>query len=355
MISRIRYFQSTLVLTIILSLASCSDETTTSIKDGDIFIAGSADNGKGISTATYWHNGSPVHLTSTVPNFDIKSSSAKTMTVSGNDVYVCGVLWTSLGGGLPVYWKNGEPVVLGQVNDSASDVAVVGNDVYVAGGVIAQDGSHFGVLWKNGVINYLTEEPIQSVATGTLLVSGDDVYIGGCIIKDGKTYAVYWKNGTPHFLTSGDSPAYVHKLALDGDIVYSVVYESSNGTARYYKNEQVIDLTDGSSYALVHAICVNDGDVYVAGTRVNGVTTELLVWKNNNIIEMPQPYNYEPHVGDIAIKSNDILVAGSMQFIDEHNNIYTDAALWTNGIPERLQRGSDGINQYTASSIEVHD
>ena len=97
----------------------------------NVYVAGSQWNGTSY-VATYWKNGTPVHLTD-----GSKSTLANSIFVSGSDVYVAGEEYyvTSLAGTVAKFWKNGVLTNLPADNqyNHANSIFVVGSDVYIAG------------------------------------------------------------------------------------------------------------------------------------------------------------------------------------------------------------------------------
>jgi len=350
------------VLLLALTLFSCFEEVKISPSsdpppkgknEKGLYIGGTAMNENGVAVASYWKNGVPINLSATYPDAVFYNSQGFGMAMSGNDVYVCGVLYTSKDN-IPVYWKNGVPVILTPGTGQATGIAVVGNSVYVSGVLRADNGNNYGVVWKNGNISYLTQGATYSSAN-TLLVSGQTVHVGGYTYQDDKTYATYWKNGNPQLLTSGDNFAQVESLAIAGNTVYAAGREHGNDVGKYWKDGQVVNLTDGSSQVIISAVYTKGHDVYVAGRRRNGDASELVVWKNNNIIiTTPAPMNaFDIQIQAVSVSQSDVLVTGSVIFRNENSSVYTHATLWTNGEPQTLAQGADGINGYYANSIVV--
>jgi hypothetical protein len=343
-----------------LTMFSCLDEVKMSPstdppprgKDNKgIYISGTGKDTNGGVVATYWKNGVPTNLFATYPDAVVYNSSGFGMTISGNDIYVCGILYTSKGN-YPIFWKNGHPTVLGPGNGEATAISVIGNVVYVSGIVSDDNGFNYGVVWKNGVISYLTEGEIYSSAT-TLVVSGQNVYVGGYLVQDGKTFAAYWKNGTVRLLTSGDNFANVQSLAIAGSTVYAAGIELGNDAGKYWKNGEVVNLTDGSVKVMVSALYTSGSNVFAAGKRQTGEMWEMVVWKNGNIVNATPMTAFDIQIQNIISTHSDVLVTGTVIFRNENSSIYTDATLWTNGEPETLPMGSDGLNGYFANSIAV--
>ena len=348
------------VLLLALTLFSCFEEVKMSPSsdpppkgknEKGLYISGTGKNQDGVAVATYWKDGVPINLSATYPDAVFYNSVGFGMAMSGNDIYVCGVLYTSKGN-IPAYWKNGVPVILTPGTGHATGIAVVGNNVYISGVLQFDNGDMYGVVWKNGVVSYLTEGTTFSLAN-TVVVSGQNVHVGGYIIQEGKTYATYWKNGNPQLLTSGDNFAQVESLAIAGNTVYAAGRELGNDVGKYWKDGQVVNLTDGSSQVTISAVCTKGHDVYLAGRRRNGDASELVVWKNNNIIITTPMNGFDIQIHAVGLSQSDVLVTGGVIFRNENSSVYAHATLWTNGEPETLAQGADGINVYLAKSIDV--
>jgi hypothetical protein len=347
-----RYIFSVLLFAA-LTLFSCSEDDNEpadpkELEDVD-YVAGIGVNAAGDPVATVWRAGVPTPLLASYPEALVYNSAAFGMDVVGKDVYVCGVLFTSKGN-FPIYWKNGSAGILGPGNGQATAIFVVDDDIYVTGIIADGTGYSYGVLWKNGNIDYLTEGNIYSSASA-VVVSGNDVYVGGNVHEEGETHAAYWKNGNPVLLTSGSLSAYVTSLALVGADVYTTVIDDGDETAKYWKNNQPVSLGDGTVNASVSCVHADGSDVYFAGTRRNGDSIDVIVWKNNAVVTTTPMPVFDIEISKLLARENVILLVGTV-VNDNVNPVHSDATIWTNGEPNVLERGSDGVNTLFATSID---
>ena len=177
--------------------------------------------------------------------------------------------------------------------------------------------------------------------------SGDDsdtddsngVYVAGYITNsDDITVAVYWKDGDLIELTDGTSDAEARAIAVDGDDVYVVGYESDKGV--YWKNGTEIELEDGE---IAYSIAIDDGDVYIAGNATGGNRTIAAYWKNDSIVKLTDGTNYA-YAYSVAVDGDDVYVAGY-----EYISSDTGAVYWKNGTEVELEDGEK------ARSIAVDD
>jgi hypothetical protein len=250
------------------------------VSGDDVYVAGYqvADNGNGI--VTYWKNGSPVYVTD--GSYD---AIAFAITVSGNDVYIAGTEGKFENDGyyiFPTYWKNGKPVHLtsGSQDGGAFDITVLDNDVYVAGAESNGFG-YFATYWKNGNPVILSD-PFDAVVANSIAVANGTVYVAGTqYLSDGHTIGKLWKNGEDVHLTDilNSSADYV---AVSNNDVY--VCTSGDQIAKYYKNGALVTLDSPGSFA--SAIAVNNENVYVAGSKSNGIHDIATYWKNGNPVSL---------------------------------------------------------------------
>ena len=62
---------------------------------------------------------------------------------------------------------------------------------------------------------------------------------------------------------------------------------------------------------------------------------------------------FDIQIHAVGVSQSDVLVTGGVIFRNENSSVYAHATLWTNGEPETLAQGADGINVYLAKSIDV--
>src|SRR4051812_31426428 len=98
---------------------------------------------------------------------------------------------------IATYWKNGTAIHLsdGTNHHIINDITVKGDDVYTVGfnynsALTAGDA----MMWKNSLATNLTNNAANSYSTALKVnVSGDDIYISG--LSNAKF--MVWKNGAP--------------------------------------------------------------------------------------------------------------------------------------------------------------
>jgi hypothetical protein len=249
------------------------------------------------------------------------------------DFYVAGIGE----GGVPVkavakYWKNGNEVALsnGTEQEWATDVAVSGSDVYVSGYDAGVNGSSIRAkYWKNGNEVILAENTDVNASGATdVIVSGTDFYVLGWenVNNNEEIGARVWKNGVRMQVAADSQYYYVDGIAVSGNDVHLVGYESNDlgyRKPKYWKNGVGTYFNDG----FPNEIVVKGNDVYIAGTK-NGKTG---YWKNDVFTEVT-----DQNVGivSIAVYGNDVILAG---------NLFSNRAgiVWKNGIPVAPFLGTD--------------
>ncbi len=258
-----------------------------------------------------------------------------------------------------------------QVGDSSSQV-----DVYVAGADSSSTDAYsdlsygLSTYWKNGKAVNLTHPsndygPGPAAATA-IAVSGDDVYVIGyqtsCGSRSCSDYGMFWKNGISVYL---NLPDYPNSLAVSNNDIYvagsSLYLTGTGGNAAYLKNEVKIDLPSGSTGSISTAIAVSGNDVYVAGIGITGSIYNgnqnyiAKYWKNGNAIDLTDGAK-GAQAWSIAVSGNDAYVAGT----EWNGNSYKDAngdqrqngiaKYWKNSQAINL---TDGSNSAYATSIVV--
>ena len=273
--------------TFLMDGANATEPQSVAVSGTDVYVAGySAPVGQpSLTTATWWHNGTPTHLTSTT------LSIALQVVLSGSDVYAVG--WDYLSGPkaypVPVYWKNGAETVLSTTFGYGQSIAVSGNTVYVAICQIDSDPnvqssaarirskpsdalnlvndcgktltggyqSTQAVLWTSGTPPSLLEE--KESAPVSIAVVGSDVYVTGFV----EPQPVVWKNGKETPLDSQTFPVYPSGpggiSVADGDVYIAATQfpaTSPQGLAGYYKNSVFTPLGVPGSQSLTSGIAV---------------------------------------------------------------------------------------------------
>ncbi len=115
-------------------------------------------------------------------------------------------------------------------------------------------------VYKNRQLYKSFNDPYDDISIRSICAKGNDVYCGG-YIYNGRYTATVWKNKKPlYHLLNTPNYAMVNSIAVDGDDVYSLVYEYAR-RIYVFKNDQQIFFTneDGQSSNLI----VNNGHIYL--------------------------------------------------------------------------------------------
>jgi hypothetical protein len=312
------------------------EETPKSGTVKDIYVAG-YDNFNGNSNAKIWKNSVPTYLT------DGKhESSASSIFVSGNDVYVVGYESNGVTNVAKI-WKNGIGTDLtdGEHESSASSVFVSGNNVYVVG-YESNGVTNVAKIWKNGVETDLTDGTVNAYAK-SVYVNGLDVYVVGKEEENYQYAGRLWKNGILTKLTEGINYTEIESVFVKNNDVYIAGYENnlllegadySNFTAKFWKNSIVTSLTDVKVSAVAQSIYIEDDNVYVAGSQVNGNVVVPKIWKNGKELVVGNFESYG-HLNSIVVVKNDIYTVG---FEKDNNTGKYPAKIWKNGVGTYLDQ-----------------
>ena len=175
----------------------------------------------------------------------------------------------------------------------------------------------------------------QSSSSMTLdtLFEGKSVYISGFYSDSIQItpIACYWKDGGRIDLDYGWAEDI---KVLNGDIYISGRWTDEtgwNGSYCYWKNGARTNLQGGTDDLEVGAIFVDDGDVYVAGTRIVDEgpfgTPIACYWRNGEINNL-HGTAYFGEGRDIAFKGNNIYISGH---VDKASTETWNACYWRNG------------------------
>lgn len=260
---------------------------------------------------------------------------ATAIAISGSDVYIAGyanapAAPTGETHVRAVYWKNGNPVYLteGVTSAEATDIAVVGNDVYVAGSEYNSKNIQVAKYWKNGISVNLSSGVNRAVANG-IVVNNNDVYVCGSEVTGDKNIVKYWRNGVSISLSANSG--FAGDIAVSGSDIYVAGYEILAGNlhsiARYWKNGKTVDLSDGAKSASAKRICINNNTVYIVGFDGE----KAVLWKNGQ----PTYLSDRGIASDVCVDENDIYVAGTVNI----NNRFV-AQYWKNDQSTTLSNNS---------------
>ncbi|WP_426670312.1 hypothetical protein ACPPVU_03500 [Mucilaginibacter sp. McL0603] len=276
------------------------------------------------------------------------------------DVYVSGVIANLMAPGifteLPVYYKNGISHSLSNTTAAYCGISaftVVNNDIY-AYGVFNKSM----VFWKNN-----TQQPFAnsdvSLVTG-IAMDGNNTYLSfaGANTLAGSTVrqtAGYTLNNNTLFEFTGSAYGIVSSgtdIYCFGDTAIATPDYSPSLYATYYKNKIPVHLSDikGSQQSVITSMFISGNDVYASGYvyRIDPVFNSPIIdtavyWKNGAMTVL-QAGGYVAHTTAIAVKGNDVYVAGyinngnwnsrNMDFRLPH------ATLWKNGVPVTLSKGA---------------
>ena len=188
-------------------------DTSSYLKEPDVYVAGYEKNNQEIRVATLWKNGIAQRLTD-----GSKSSYASNVYVWENNVYVAGFKINVQGMYVPAMWKNGimqsHFISEGFSYDAFNKGSFITEDniLYKAGYEKNKQGKCVAVLWKNRIAQSLTDGKNHASAIA-VYVSGNDVYVAGYEHNlKGKSVAMLWKNGIAQKLTDGNNHAEDHSV-----------------------------------------------------------------------------------------------------------------------------------------------
>lgn len=296
---------------------------------GDITIGSDAN-------AAYWKNG----LMTKLPIGPI--SSASCIYVNNNDVYITAP--GSYSADSVSYWKNNQPITLPDtlgVHSPCGALTISGGDVYATGTEHEYPYRNAGVVyWKNndyGVHPVPLAVPLHRSFARAIGVSNGDVYIAGYL----DSLPVYWKNGiaVPLMIDTVLLPQRNYSIANSVCINQGNVYVAGTinlffgrtpdpaSIATYWKNNTPLRLTRDTG-SVANAIVVSGNDIYVAGGIFGGGgVTRAAYWKNGKLFLLDSNYSV---ANAVAVYGNDVFIAGT---------VGDQAAYWKNGLLVSLGPG----------------
>ena len=213
---------------------------------------------------------------------------------------------------------------------SALDTLFAGKSVYMSGWywdtTLTQTVACYWVDGARVDLEYGAAEDIK-------VVDGDIFLVGEWFDETGwNGSACYWKNGE-RFDLAGGTQCEAYAIFVDNGDVYvagtRLTDVGSFGTpvACYWKNGQRTDLTTTAMDAMAYGIGVNNGDVYVTGWRIQNHTSLACYWKNGSINNLTGT-NYWGEGQDIAFSGNNVYISGH---VDKSSTDSWNACYWKNG------------------------
>ena len=237
------------------------------VADGKVYAAGKDSSNK----ACYWVDGVKTQL-----DGDFIMTG---MAAAGGTVYVVGYISASYSTGwLACYWIDGQRNIQGDYGTAFTGVAADDGILYFIGenyGVYSRRSFHWYKAYGQTI-------EIEREAQGIAVVNGI-VYIAGagpCYFVDGV------RKDLPLPLQA--SRCYANSITAENGKVYAAGSYEKTGVnvklACYWADGQIRELTGGVEAA---AIAVSDGNIYAAGTYLQGSTIKSCYWVNGERKEFP--------------------------------------------------------------------
>ena len=315
------------------------------VENGDIYTAGTWNNGRDDEKPFYWKNTEIIELPIPKNTLMYTNSRVKNIIVKNGVVYNAGIycyeidkVWHDI----PCCWKdterldlplpstsdilinlagiiveNGEVYISGSYgrysnykacywkgteridlplpanagNFDLSDIAVKNGNVHIIGSCYGK--RDITCYWKNTErIDLPLPENIKSIKLTNITLENDDVYIAG-VCTDNRGYIAevcYWKN--------------MEKISLPLSVTHSPESESVRTLRLSPPPLPSFDIS---------GIAVENGDVHIVGVY-NGYNgyREAYYWKNAERIELPLPSNSNSiSLIGIIIENGEVYIAGS--------------------------------------------
>ena len=257
--------------------------------DGVLYFAGYSNSGSD-DTAVYWKNGTRVDLQ--------EGGRATGIAVSGGTVYVSGYYYDGLEY-MAAYWKDDGTVVTRVDLSSggsarATDIGVgSGGTVYVSGYYYSTTPPDLAAYWTDSGTGPVRTELHGSgfSQANALVLIGSDVHVAGRYL-DNTIWAGAWKNDAsglrPLDSRSGNAKAVA---VLEGVPLAAGDYLGTGSIRRAatWRIGSTVELTTlGGTVddpAFANGLTVLDGDVYVAGYRVQAFD-QAVYWRNGTLIPL---------------------------------------------------------------------
>jgi hypothetical protein len=245
--------------------------------------------------------------------------------VGGEDV----VDTMNTGAKVPTVWINGEAKYL-QItgteitNQYVRDVAY-SNGHYYAVGYENSNSGWVAKIWKDNKLKYSIGESNKGFFTNSVTVENGDIYAAGSkadyIIE--RTFAALFQNDEVTVLSTGDATGEAFAVALSGNDVYVGGYEGNQ--ARLWKNGNIIELPNSQNYR-IKSIAVAGADVYALGECNCWEGAKVRYWKNGITTDV----SGESEIAfgySLALSGTDVYIAGA----DFADNKWR-AKVWKNGV-----------------------
>ncbi len=274
------------------------------VTQGNIYVAGYAENTAGVDVPCYWFNGTYTGLPVIDPN---NNGEANGIYAVGNAVFTIGYTKDGDQTNIPCYWINQEKVDLEILDETrggeAFGMQVIDNILYTAGysrvpydnngdGMIAPDeGVDLPCYWIGDTIVILpVPEPDKGGQAQAIYVVENDVYVGGYIINEFDVEVpCYWQNGTYNDLPvpDTDEDARVEAIQVVGNKIYTAGYNIDEATNDenpcYWEDKTHISLPfldPGQEEGAVYDIQVVEKTIYTAGYARNAGPRKPCSWIN---------------------------------------------------------------------------
>jgi len=260
---------------VVLLISCSSDEIRKTTVASDLYVSGSK-----AGHASYWANNTFVSLT----DAGYTSSSADTLIVKNNDVHILGSGNNGNGVLKTLYWKNNILTNLTDAFSTSTELAEVlsmdvdsNNDVYFAG--ITQNtttNTYDLVYWKNGVkhiVDSFTSEPYHIIG---LKVINNNVYVTNSRLSGATVISGYYINSI--YYASNDFVWGVN-ASISDVYVYGRTNAINGGFYRSTTTNIQTNLSSITGYGAIlpiYSMCFDNSDVYAAN--------DIFVYKNGNIL-----------------------------------------------------------------------
>lgn len=284
--------------------------------------------------ATVWTNGVAHELTDT-------SSYDTYIAVEGPNLYATHVEY-SLDDTRPikVYKNNTFYGTVGNVDENhrfPKAIQVKGDKIYICG-TERTDGTSYAKYWENGVENVLSNINKSASADDMMILDGM-VYIAGDEQNEENTFvAKYWKNGTAFDVTDGTNRAHAHSIYVDGNTVYTAGYENNQAlkdVAKSWMNGSLLyEVGNGINSSVIESIVVDGANTYMAGIDWGNNMAKL--WINGEAEINLTTESKDSEAYDMVLNNGVLYIAGSRQ--SEENNEIWVAVVWVvNGSGEIIE------------------
>ena len=197
----------------------------------------------------------------------------------------------------------------------------------------------FSKLYSFAVLLFLLSACSPDNPTNNNTDPDNDIYLAGYRNSNNHAQAIYWKNGIPTELNAVEG-SLAESIFVNGSDVYIVGDNNQHNDAILWKNNNIISIPNTTRYTEFKSVFVSGNDVYITG---DDSRYQPKYWKNGAITYLLPAAGsanciYVTPAGDVYVSGLSI------------RNLKNVATYWKNSVPILL---TDSVNSNDASANAI--